>query len=158
MMTVKQITPALLDDMALRAKESPRLRSNFNLHEALTEPVQRLAIAMEPDTFVRPHRHPQTWELLSALRGRFIVLLFDEGGVVTHRTVLGEEAQVIEFPANTWHAVLSLDPGGVIFEVKQGAYAPLTEADFAPWCDSAPGQESRLNAWYASAQVGDRLQ
>ena len=33
---------------------------------------------MEPDTLIRPHRHPQTWELLLPLRGRFIVLHFDE--------------------------------------------------------------------------------
>lgn len=154
---MKQLTNAVLDDLVQQARQSPRRRANANLHEALSEPVQRLAIAMEPDTFVRPHRHPGTWELLSALRGRFVVLLFDAQGVVTSRTVLGEECRVIEFPANTWHAVLSLDAGGVIFEVKQGAYVPLTEADYAPWCDSGPGQEARLNAWYAKAQVGDRL-
>jgi cupin fold WbuC family metalloprotein len=77
--------------------------------------------------------------------------------MVTSRTVLGEDCRVIEFAANTWHAVLSLDAGGVIFEVKQGAYAPLTEADYAPWCDSSPEQAAHLNAWYAQAQVGDRL-
>jgi cupin fold WbuC family metalloprotein len=149
----------MLDALGQQARQSPRLRANHNLHEQLSEPVQRLAIAMEPDTFVRPHRHPQTWELLSALRGRFVVLLFDEAGIVTSRTVLGEECRVIEFAANTWHAVLSLDSGGVIFEVKQGAYAPLTEADFAPWCKSNDPQDAaRLNAWYAQAQVGDRLQ
>jgi cupin fold WbuC family metalloprotein len=153
---LKQLTNTMLDELAGQARQSPRLRTNHNLHEQLSEPVQRLAIAMEPQTFVRPHRHPGTWELLSALRGRFVVLLFDERGTVTGRTVLGEECRVIEFPANTWHAVLSLDPGGVIFEVKQGAYAPLTEADYAPWCDSGPGQEARLNAWYAQAKVGDR--
>lgn len=154
---MKQLTNTMLDDLARQAEQSPRLRANHNLHEQLSEPVQRLAIAMEPDTFVRPHRHPQTWELLSALRGRFVVLEFDGQGVVTSRTVLGEESSVIELPANTWHAVLSLDAGGVIFEVKQGAYAPLTEADYAPWCDSGPGQEARLNAWYAQAKLGDRL-
>ncbi len=154
---MKQLTNSMLDDLGRQARHSPRLRANRNLHEQLSDLVQRLAIAMEPDTFVRPHRHPQTWELLSALRGRFVVLLFDEQGVVTSRTVLGEECRVIEFPANTWHAVLSLDSGGVIFEVKQGAYAPLTEADYAPWCDSGAGQEARLNAWYARARVGDRL-
>ncbi|HKB60479.1 MAG TPA: WbuC family cupin fold metalloprotein [Gallionellaceae bacterium] len=154
---MKQLTNAVLDDLVRQARHSPRRRANSNLHQALSEPVQRLAIAMEPDTFVRPHRHPGTWELLSALRGRFVVLLFDAEGTVTGRTVLGEECKVLEFPANTWHAVLSLDAGGVIFEVKQGAYAPLTEADYAPWCDSGPGQEARLNAWYAQARVGDRL-
>lgn len=156
--TLKQLTSDMLDDLVRQAKNSPRLRANSNLHEALSEPVQRLAIAMEPETFVRPHRHPGTWELLIALRGRFVVLLFDEAGRVTQRTVLGRDCHVIELPAGTWHAVRSLDPGGVIFEVKQGPYAPVPEADFAPWCGTGEGDEAaRLNAWYVRAQPGDRL-
>jgi cupin fold WbuC family metalloprotein len=155
---LKQLSKAMLDDLVQQAKHSPRLRANTNLHEELSDPVQRLAIAMEPDTFVRPHRHPQTWELLSALRGRFVVLFFDDAGVVTRRTILGEDCRVIEFPANTWHAVLSLDAGGVIFEVKQGPYRPLAKGDFAPWCDALEGEAAaRVNAWYARAQAGDRL-
>ena len=155
---MKQLTESMLDALGRQAQQSPRLRANQNLHEQLSDSVQRLAIAMEPDTFVRPHRHPRTWEMLSALRGRFVVLLFDDAGIVTSRTVLGEECRVIEFPANTWHGVLSLDGGGVIFEVKQGPYAPLTDADFAPWCKAVEGAEAaRVNAWYARAQVGDRM-
>lgn len=155
---MKQLTDSSLDTLSQQARLSPRLRANHNLHEDLNDPVQRLAIAMEPDTYVRPHRHAQTWELLAALRGRFVVLLFDDAGVVTERIVLGEECRVIEFPANTWHAVLSLDSGGVIFEVKHGPYAPLTEKDFAPWGKAGEGDEAaQMNAWYARAQVGDKL-
>lgn len=155
---MKQLTDSMLDALSQQARLSPRRRANQNMHEQLSDPVQRLAIAMEPETFVRPHRHPRTWEMLSPLRGRFVVLFFDDAGIVTSRTVLGEECRVIEFAANIWHAVLSLDRGGVIFEVKQGPYAPLTEADFAPWCKSGEGEEAaRINAWYARAKVGDRL-
>lgn len=155
---MKQLTEAMLDDLARQARLSPRLRANHNLHAELSEPVQRLAIAMEPDTFVRPHRHFHTWEMLTALRGRFVVLLFDEAGVVTSRTILGEGCHVIEFPANTWHAVLSLDAGGVIFEVKLGPYRPLEPGEYAPWCDALEGvAAARVNAWYARAQAGDRL-
>ena len=136
-----------------RRNESPRRRANHNLHGELSDPVQRLAIAMEPDTLVLPHRHPQTWEMLFPLRGRFLVLHFDATGRVTERTVLGEDCQVLENPAGTWHAVLSLDQGGVIFEVKQGPYLPVGEADQAPWAARRSAEE--LNAWYASARVGD---
>jgi cupin fold WbuC family metalloprotein len=146
----------MLDALSRQAKQSQRLRANHNLHEELSDPVQRLAIAMEPDTYVQPHRHPQTWELLAALRGRFVVLLFDAAGGVTDRIVLGEECRMIEFPANTWHAVLSLDAGGVIFEVKRGPYVQLTDRDFAPWV-SGDADPAQMNAWYATAKAGDRL-
>lgn len=155
---MKQLTPALLDELAQQAKESPRLRANRNLHEDLSDPVQRFAVAMEPGTFVRPHRHTHSWELLTPLRGRFLVLLFDEAGAVTSRTVLGQDCQALELPAHTWHAVRSLDAGGVIFEVKQGPYTPIAEGDFAPWCGTGEnGEAERVNTWYVRAQVGDRM-
>ncbi|MBW7565061.1 WbuC family cupin fold metalloprotein [Chromobacterium subtsugae] len=41
-----------------------RLRAHHNLHEQLEDGIQRLAIAMAPDTYVRPHRRPGSPELL----------------------------------------------------------------------------------------------
>ncbi|MEY2633082.1 MAG: hypothetical protein RIR00_1736, partial [Pseudomonadota bacterium] len=64
----------------------------------------------------------------------------------------------LENPAGQWHAVLSLDAGGVIFEVKQGAYQPMAAADQAPWSPEPDTPEAAaLVQRYASAQPGDRL-
>ncbi len=148
----------MLDKLSEQAQASPRLRANANLHDELGDPIQRLAIAMEPGTVIRPHRHLQTWELLTALRGRFVVLLFDDSGVVTQRAILGEDCQVLETPAGVWHGVLSLDSGGVIFEVKRGPYLPIGGADFAPgYANDDAAQGSELNRWYAQARVEDKL-
>lgn len=155
---MKQITAHDLTSMSEQAAKVPRLRAHRTLHEELSDPVQRLAIAMEPGTYIRPHRHPQTWELLTPLRGRFVVLQFDEQGVVTHRTLLGEETKVLEMPAFTWHAVLSVDPGGVVFEVKQGPYQALAEEDCMPWAPQEGGEGiEAIMRWYATANVGDRF-
>lgn len=145
----------MLDALCQQAQQSTRLRANHNLHGELSDPVQRLAIAMEPGTLVLPHRHPQTWEMLLPLRGRFVVLVFDDAGTVLERTVLGKECALLELPANAWHAVLSLDQGGVIFEVKCGPYVPLGEPDIAPW-GSGLGAAA-WNARYADARVGERI-
>lgn len=155
---MKTLTTEALDALVEQAKNSPRRRANLNLHAELDDPVQRLAIAMEPDTVVFPHRHPQTFELLYPLRGRFLVLQFDADGVVTQRTVLGEVCSVLENPAGVWHAVLSLDSGGVIFEVKQGPYLAVGDADTAPWSVTrTPAEAEALLAWYRVAQVGERF-
>lgn len=139
------------------ARQSPRQRMNHNIHSELSDPIQRLAIAMEPDTYIRPHRHLQTWELLTALRGRFVVLTFDDSGVVIDRAVLGESESVIETPAGGWHAVLSLDADAVIFEVKHGPYAPFKEEDFAPWSPAADDENCKaLMAWYRDAEIGQQ--
>jgi len=152
---LKKLTFAALTALGQQAQQSPRLRANSNLHGELTDPIQRLAIAMEPDTLILPHRHPHTWEVLTALRGRFTVLVFDDAGKVVERAVLGEDSSVVEIPAGGWHAVLSRDVGAVIFEVKHGPYLPIAEENVAAW--SKGRSASELNAWYAVAQVGDRL-
>jgi cupin fold WbuC family metalloprotein len=154
---MKQITRDNVSQLVHAAQASPRQRMNLNLHEDLTDSIQRLAIAMEPSTYIRAQMHTHTWELLFHLGGRFVVLNFDEEGMVTERTVLGEDCLAVEIPAYRWHAVLSLDPGGVIFEVKHGPYTPITEAGFATWApaDGTPGVAD-IMAWYATAQVGDR--
>ena len=154
---MKQLTDTMLDVLSQQAQQSPRRRANFNLHEALSDPIQRLAIAMEPDTLVRPHRHPHTWEMLYPVRGRFVVLHFDDTGSVIDRTVLGADCRVAETPSGMWHAVLSLDSGGIIFEVKHGPYTPIAEPDFAPWSAADDTAAAQLNAWYAAARVGDQL-
>jgi len=155
---MKQITAHDLTTMSEQAAKVQRLRAHRNLHDELSDPVQRLAIAMEPGTYIRPHRHPQTWELLTALRGRFVVLQFNDDGVVTQRTLLGEETKVLEMPASTWHAVLSVDPGGVVFEVKQGPYRALAEEDCMAWAppEGAEGTTAVMR-WYATAKIGDRF-
>ncbi len=153
---MKQITAAMLAALGQQAQASPRHRANLNLHPQLDDPIQRLAVAMEPDTYVRPHRHPHTWELLYPLAGRFAVLEFDEAGTLRSRALLGADSRLIELPAGSWHAVLSLDPGAVIFEVKHGPYQPIDTADFAPWSPAAETpQAAALMAWYATAQVGE---
>ncbi|HEE3523361.1 WbuC family cupin fold metalloprotein [Klebsiella pneumoniae] len=153
---MKQITMSDMQQQSAAAVQSPRLRAHHNFHPELSDSVQRLAIAMEPGTYVRPHRHPHTFELLLPLRGRFVVLNFDDRGTVTHRAILGETCTVLEMAAGTWHAVLSLDTGGIIFEVKHGGYQPVAADDYAHWApaEGEPGT-TELMAWYAQAQVGD---
>ncbi|WP_024873171.1 WbuC family cupin fold metalloprotein [Tolumonas lignilytica] len=146
-----------LSALSAEAQQSPRQRMNHNMHTELAAPIQRLAIAMEPGTYIRPHRHTQTWELLTSLRGRFVVLNFDDTGMVIQRAVLGEDVSVIETPVGGWHAVLSLDPGAVIFEVKHGPYVPFKEEDFAPWSPAADNEQYKdLMAWFRHAEVGQR--
>jgi cupin fold WbuC family metalloprotein len=157
---VKQIDTTVLDSLTEKAKEAPRKRAHFNLHPELNDPVQRLCIAMEPGTYVRPHRHsdPETWEVLMILRGSVAILFFDDKGNVLERTVLNAGGQVTaaEFPKNTWHAPMSLETGTVVFEVKQGPYKPIEERNLAPWAPAEGNPEAtRFLEWYKRAQTGD---
>jgi cupin fold WbuC family metalloprotein len=157
---MKLIDNEILAQLITKAKQSPRKRSHFNLHSELNDPVQRLCIAMEPETYVRPHRHsdPETWEVLMILRGSAAILFFDGEGKVLERTMLGGVGQVtaVEFPKSTWHAPVSLESGTVVFEVKQGPYRPIAEVNLAPWAPAEGKPETaRFLAWYKCAKEGD---
>ncbi len=157
---MKQIDSTLLDSLIAQAKASPRQRAHFNLHPELNDRVQRLCIAMEPGTYVRPHRHadPETWEVLVILRGSLALNIFDDRGRVIERTVLkaGGPVSMVEFSQNTWHAPAALETGTVVFEVKQGPYRPIAEHNLAAWAP-AEGMSAAagLIEWYGRAKVGE---
>jgi len=159
-MTIKKIDRSLLDDLTAKADASPRKRAHHNLHPVLEDPVQRLCVAIEPGTYIRPHRHadPSTWEVFLMLRGSAVFLSFDDSGRVTERLVIaaGGPVHAIEIPAGTWHTIASLERGSLFFEVKQGPYkAPLAE-NAAAWAP-AEGDAgcARFEAWYHMAKIGD---
>lgn len=157
---MKHIDSNLLDSLVAKAEESPRKRAHFNLHPELNDPVQRLCIAMEPETYVRPHRHsdPETWEILLILRGSLVLNIFDEKGKVLERTVLNAHGPVtaVEFPQNTWHAPTSLEPGTIVFEIKQGPYKPVPEEHLASWAPAEKDpQAAAFLEWFRNAEIGN---
>jgi cupin fold WbuC family metalloprotein len=142
---MKIINEPLLDEVTAKAKKAPRLRMNHNFHEDLNDPLNRLLNAMEPDTYLRPHRHcnPDKNEIFVLLRGKVAVFLFDEEGNITETVILDPLKGCYggEIPAGIWHGLLVLESGSVIYEVKQGPYAPLTPENMAPWSPEAGDAE-----------------
>lgn len=156
---MKHILLEQLADLSARAAASPRLRANWNLHPTLEDPIQRLMNALEPGTYVRPHRHEgDRWELFLALVGRAVVLSFDEAGRVSDRAEIssGGPSRGVEIPCGTWHTVAALDPGTVVFEVKPGPYLPPGENDFAAWAPpEGDAACAAVESWYRTAGLGE---
>ncbi len=125
------IDTARLDALCATAEKSPRKRKNLNFHATLDAPAQRLLNALGKETRVPVHRHRATAETYLVLRGKLRVSFFDDSGVVRESAVLSPEAGThgIHIPAGTWHGLEVLAPETVIFEVKDGPYAPLSAQD-----------------------------
>lgn len=142
---MKIINEQLLDETRAKALQSPRLRMNYNFHESLDDPINRLLNAMEPGTYLRPHRHlnPAKDEIFLLLRGKVAVFLFDEEGNITGKTILDPKEGVYgaEIQAGVWHGLLVMEPGSVIYEIKQGPFAPLAPENLAPWSPDAEDTE-----------------
>lgn len=144
-MKVTVIDDALLTELSAEAQASPRLRKNRNLHRDYQEPCQRLLNAMEPGSYIRPHRHldPPKPEAFLVLRGRFAALIFDDDGTLMQVVPLGRgAASGLDVPAGVWHSIVCLEEGSVFFETKPGPYAPLDDKDFAPWAPAEGSPEA----------------
>ena len=138
---MKIIDKQLLDETTEQARQSPRLRMNHNFHEVLDDPVNRLLNAMEPDTYIRPHRHcnPDKNEIFLLLRGKVAVFIFDDTGRITETHLLDPLNGCYggEIPPGVWHGLLVLESGTVIYEIKEGPFAPLKPENMAPWAPAA---------------------
>ncbi len=147
---MKIIDNRLLDETTVRAKESPRLRMNYNFHEQPDDPVNRLLNALEPGTYLRPHRHlhPDKTEIFLLLRGRMALFTFDSEGQVTKTLILDPSEGVYgaEVEPGIWHGLLVLESGTVLYEVKEGPYSPLLPENFAPW-SPAPEETEQVKAY-----------
>lgn len=128
---MKIIDKSLLDTVTSGAKESNRLRMNYNFHDSLDAPCQRLLNALEPETIVPIHRHQHTSETYILLRGKLRMMFYNDDKEIIEETILSSESTNygIHIPAGVWHAMEVLASGTVIFETKDGPYMPIQECD-----------------------------
>ena len=147
-----------LNELSCQAVASQRKRQHRNIHQSYTDASQRLFNAIEPGSYIRPHRHasdPRD-ELLIAVRGLMALVTFDQHGHVVGALRFGSEkhgeglSAGAEVPPDTWHTVIALVPGCVLLEVKAGPFDPNQPKNLAPW---APAEGSPQAADYLGELV-----
>ena len=122
-----QIDKELLERFFEQAKESPRLRMNYDLRTSAADTSQRMLNALLPGTEVPIHRHESTAETVVCLCGRLEELIYEEmpdgtfKEIARHLLCPSEGKYGIQIPAGAWHTIQVLEPS-VIFEAKDGAY------------------------------------
>jgi cupin fold WbuC family metalloprotein len=146
---MKIATPDLLRQLTESARTSPRLRKNLNLHPTDASCCHRLLNAIEPASYIRPHRHldPEKDEAFILISGRLGIILFSDTGAVTETVILSHQAGILaaDVSNGVFHTAVSLEPGTVFFEAKAGPYLPLSPAETAPW---APAEADGLAPRY----------
>jgi cupin fold WbuC family metalloprotein len=149
-MSLKVFTPDYLDGLTAAASLSPRRRQHRNIHEEYSDGCQRLFNAIEPDSYIRPHRHgvvPRA-ETMIAVRGLMVLLTFDDDGAVVDMVRFGVDAGGrdvavgVEIPAGCWHTVVSLVSGSVLLELKAGPFDPEQPKEFAAWAPEDGAEEA----------------
>lgn len=143
---MQKIDDNFISIVSQEAKSSARLRMNYNFHKEDAATLQRMLNALELDTYIQPHKHenPDKVEAFFALRGRILVVEFDDEGNITDHIILDSKVGNFgtEIAPRTWHTIICLEAGSVAYEVKDGPYNVSVDKNFAPW---AP-EESNDNA------------
>lgn len=134
---MKIITRELLGQVSEAARTSARLRMNHNIHPGNESRCHRLLNAIEPASYIRPHRHldPEKDEAFILMNGRLGIIEFTPEGVVEQAVVLSRAGGIlaVDIPHGVFHCAVSLEPGTVFYEAKAGPYLPLSENETAPW-------------------------
>lgn len=137
-----------------QAAASPRLRTHLLMHDGHDDQVQRLLIAGQPGTYVRPHLHSESWELLALLRGAGRLLRFDDKGALTSVVEMrAGEAALVQIAPGKPHGFAVTEPDTVLMEVKPGPYRPN---EFLDWTVEE-GTEAAADfvRWSLTAREGD---
>jgi cupin fold WbuC family metalloprotein len=132
-----RINSDTIKDLKTEASHSSRKRKNLNFHKNSGDPLQRMLQALNPDTYVQPHKHenPDKREVFIILEGKVAVLEFDDSGVMINSVILDHRSgnYGVEIPERTWHTLIALEKNSLVYEVKDGPWSPRGDKLFAPW-------------------------
>lgn len=123
------IDKKILDELSAKAKASERLRANLDLRNSADDQSQRMLNALEPGTVLPIHRHRGSSETCICIRGHFEEYFYDEQGNLTDTIDMVPGGVVLNIEKGQWHSLKCLESGTVLFEAKDGAYAPLEAED-----------------------------
>lgn len=153
--SLKLLTQDLLDAIAAQSRSSSRLRQNYNFHD-LSERVQRFINMLQPDTYVRPHRHCRVpdvngFEFFLVLQGELGIMVMNEQGQILHRERVNAQGKTrgVELAEGTYHSLIALAPDTAILELKEGPYDLRTDKEFLTIFpeEGTPAAQAQVNLW-----------
>lgn len=147
---MKVVTRELLTRLSAEARMNPRLRRNYNFHPSDESRCHRLLNAVEPGSYIRPHRHldPEKDEAFILLSGRLGIVTFADDSTVAETVLLSHAGGSLaaDIPHGVYHTAISLESGTLFYETKAGPYRQLNEEEKAQWApdDNDPQAQAFL--------------
>jgi len=136
------VTADIIEAKSRDAKQNSRKREILALQRGNADTLQRMINAIEPGSYVQPHRHhaPPKAESVVLLAGSVGFVPFHDDGtpdydscVLLDRT---RGAIALDCRESIWHTFFALEPNTVVFESKSGPFDPNTDKELAPWAPS----------------------
>jgi cupin fold WbuC family metalloprotein len=144
------VTQQSLEHTIRASRANPRKRMIQPFHRAETADLQRMFNAVQPGSYIAPHRHldPPKAEAWIVLQGSLAFFTFDERGEIQEclEVRAGSDVFGVDLEPGVYHSFFALEPDTVVYEVKTGPYAPSDDKAFAPWAprEGEPGVAAYL--------------
>ncbi|MDF7824933.1 WbuC family cupin fold metalloprotein [Pontiellaceae bacterium B12227] len=139
---VTELDEKLLSRAVAASRKSPRKRMILPLHKQAGALLQRMLNAIQPGSYIRPHRHgEERGESIIVLKGQLLYHEFHEGGALKKSYKLSAGTG-IDIDGGVWHSFQALEADTVLFEVKPGPYQAETDKEFAAWAPEEFSEEA----------------
>jgi cupin fold WbuC family metalloprotein len=147
---VTPLTLSLVGKLLAQSRQSPRKRMIQKLHASLDSTAHRMFNAMQPGTYIRPHRHldPAKEETILVMAGSMLFLRFTDEGEIAEQILLqpGTEIFGVDVAPHVYHTYVPLKPDTLVFECKTGPYSSESDKDVPDWAprEGSPEAEPYL--------------
>jgi len=157
---VNVINAQLIEQAIEASRRSARRRIILPLHKAPADRLHRMLNAVQPGSYVRPHRHQRAGkaEAIVVLRGAIHFVAFrEDGSLDRHFTLAAGSPDVgVDIEPAVYHTFFALQADTVVFEVKPGPYDAALDKEFAPWApeEGSPAAADYLAGLHKLARPG----
>jgi cupin fold WbuC family metalloprotein len=151
---VVSIGPEEIEFVTRQALTSTRRRARICLHRSEVDAVQEMLIAVDAQSYVRPHRHAQRNESFHVVSGTADVVLFDDAGRVVERVRLAADDRGMRYfrvDVGRFHCLLVRTPMFVLFETTTGPFV-RNETEYAAW-SPADGNEAEIRHYLVKLEA-----
>lgn len=134
-MEIAAVDRQQIDELKQAALADPLGRARICLHMSPSDPIHEMVIAIQRDSYSRPHRNVRQSKSYFAIDGRIALIIFDDNGKITKRICLepGSAAPFFcRLNSNCWHTVVSCSEQAVFLETNGGPFVKELE-EYAPW-------------------------
>ena len=131
------ISKDFLEGAIAVSHSSPRKRVIQPFHKDESATLQRMLNAVQPGSYIAPHRHldPPKAESWIVVRGALAFFTFDDAGAIEQclEVRAGGDVFGVDLEPGVYHTFYALEPDTVVFEVKNGPYSPDNDKAFPTW-------------------------
>lgn len=143
---VTPLTLTMVGDLLAQSRQSPRKRLIQCLHKSEDAGVHKMFNALQPGTYITPHRHtdPEKTETVIIISGSLLYVEFTKDGEIANHVLVqpGTEIFGLDVAPHVYHTFIPLKPDTIMFEVKDGPYVATSDKDIPGWAPAEGSEEA----------------